>query len=196
MVLLQNLQLKLVCSIFATNTKQMELIMSLFSLTGILNSKATVVIKDTALTQIKFKSSLPSEVREIGRVLERECGVDNITGITDNTSGVWSHKHDLREYSIYLDVSFGTELDTITTFKGLLRSVSFTHATKSTKDGLVENFSCVLDIVKNYDKDADFDMNAYVKYKETDPTTGKKILVPMVISANAIDENPVEMTEI
>lgn len=170
--------------------------MSIFTLTGILNSKATVVIKDTALTQIKFKSSLPSEVREIGRVLERECGVDNLTGITDNTCGVWSHKHDLREYGIYLDVTFGTELDTITTFKGMLRSVAFTHATKSTKDELVENFSCVLDIVKNYDKDADFEMNPYVKYKETEPTTGKKILVPMVLSAEKIEENPVEMTEI
>lgn len=190
------LQLKFLCSIFGTEIEQMELIMSLFSLTGILNSKGTVVVKDTALTQIKFKSSIPSEVRQIGRVLEKECGVDNLTGITDNTNGVWSHKHDLREYGVYLDVTFGTELSTITTFKGLLRGVSFNHATKSTNDGLVENFSCVLDIVKNYDKDADFDMNHYVKYKEIDPTTGKKILVPMVISAEQLNDNPVDLEEV
>ena len=109
--------------------------MSLFTLTGILNSKATVVVKDTALTQVKFKLSNPAEIRELGRVLTDKCGVDQLSYVTDNTNGVWSHKRDLKEYGIYLDVTFGTELQTITTFKCRLRTVSFTHATKSTKDG-------------------------------------------------------------
>lgn len=144
--------------------------MSLFTLTGILNSKATVVVKDTALTQLK--------------------------DVTDNTNGVWSHKRDLKEYGIYIDVNFGTELETITTFKGILRSVSFTHSTKSTGDGLVENSCCTLEILKNYDKDSDFEMNPYVKYKEVEPTSGKKVLIPMVLTAEQIDTNPVDMTEI
>ena len=150
------MQLKFFSSIFAfqkqTNGDQD---MSLFTLTGILNSKATVVVKDTALTQLKFKVSIPAEVREIGRVLTNECGVDQLKDVTDNTNGVWSHKRDLKEYGIYVDVNFGTELETITTFKGILRSVSFTHSTKSTNDGLVENACCTLEILKNYDKDSE-----------------------------------------
>ena len=191
------MQLKFFSSIFAfqkqTNGDQD---MSLFTLTGILNSIATVVVKDTALTQLKFKVSIPAEVREIGRVLTDECGVDQLKDVTDNTNGVWSHKRDLKEYGIYVDVNFGTELETITTFKGILRSVSFTHSTKSTNDGLVENACCTLEILKNYDKDSDFEMNPYVKYKEVEPTSGKKVLIPMVLTAEQIDTNPVDMTEI
>ena len=92
--------------------------MSLFTLTGILNSKATVVVKDTALTQLKFKVSIPAEVREIGRVLTDECGVDQLKDVTDNTNGVWSHKRDLKEYGIYVDVNFGTELETVGSGRG------------------------------------------------------------------------------
>lgn len=177
-------------------TKQMETKMPQFSATGILNSKSTIVVKDTALTQIKFKTSIPSEVREIGRVLETECGVDSLTGTTNNANGVWSHKHDLREYGVYVNVTFGTEIDEITKFTGVLRSITLSHATKSTKDGLVENYNCVLDIVKNYDKDSDFAMNPYVKYKQIEPATGKKILVPMTLEAETIDQNPIETTDI
>lgn len=169
---------------------------SLISAYGTLMSMSRAVVKDTVLSKVKFKITGSADAKEFAEVLERKFGMSNLESIVKLDETPWTNmKTDLKEYSVYFHVVFGTELEDITEFDAKGVSATFTHTIKDTGDGVEENTTCTIEMLKN-DDEIDGRIAPYIKYKELNPQTGKKVLVPMKFEITKIDSDPVVMTSI
>ena len=159
--------------------------------TGLIMSNGQTTLKDTNLMKLKIKITGTSDAKEFADVLADVYGVD------DANAGfpVGTTKEDLRDYGVYAEISFGTELQGINSFKVQMLSATFTHYRKNTKDGVDEGVFCNIDCIKNYD-DADNDITYWTKRKEC--RGGKKSFIPLVFDFYKLpsNDNPVEFTPI
>jgi hypothetical protein len=55
--------------------------------------------------------------------------------------------------------------------------------------------TCTIDGIKNRDEANDV-LEEWIKRKETNPQTGKKVLIPIKLEFHSLDENPVVFTPI
>lgn len=162
---------------------------SIIKATGLIMSNGQTTLQDTNLVKLKIKITGTADAKEFADVLANEYGVDNAnTGFPVGTT-----KEDLRDYGVYAEISFGTELQGINTFEVQMLSATFTHYRKDTKDGVDEGVFCNIDCIKNYD-DADGDINFWTKRKEC--RGGKKSFIPLVFNFYKLGNNPVVFTPI
>lgn len=169
---------------------------SLAALIVTLKSSSGVSIKDTTLTKFNFKVNSSSDAKELAKVLENKFGVEDAFSMVTSRCQYKPIKLPLEDYQIYLDVTFGTELETVATFSAQLRSVSFRHTVKDVGDGVEDTVDATMELLKNEDGVEDSKVRHYLNFKETNPQTGKKLLVPMKFEFWKRDNNPIVYTEI
>lgn len=158
---------------------------------GTLMSMGPTVVKDTTVTKFKLKITGTSDTREFAKVLENSFGVEDI----NIAFPLGSVKADLRDYGVYIKVDFGTELEHLVTFSGIANTATFTHTRKDAGDGVEENMTCTIDGIKNRDEANDI-LEEWIKRKETNPQTGKKVLIPLKFEISSLDDNPVTLTPV
>jgi len=158
---------------------------------GTLMSMAPTVIKDTTVTKVKLKITGTSDTKEFAKVLENSFGVENI----NMSFPQGSVKADLRDYGVYVKVDFGTELENVVTFTACANTATFTRTVKEVADGVDDSMCCTVDCIKNRDA-ANEILEEWIKRKELNPQTGKKVLIPMKIQLYSLDQNPVILTPI
>ncbi len=158
---------------------------------GTLMSMGPTVVKDTTVTKFKLKITGTSDTKEFASVLENKFGVEDI----NIRFPIGSVKADLRDYGVYIQVDFGTELEHLVTFSGVANTATFTHTRKATGDGVDESMSCTIDGIKNRDE-ANAILEEWIKRKETNPQTGKKVLIPIKLEIYSLDSNPVVLAPI
>ena len=158
---------------------------------GTLVSMGPTVVKDTTVTKFKFKIAGTSDSKEFAKVLENSFGVEDV----NISFPLGSTKADLRDYGVYVSIDFGTELEQLVTFTGILNTATFTHTRKDTGDGVDETVTCVVDGIKNRDGANDV-LEEWIKRKELNPQTGKKVLIPLKFEITSLDENPVTLTPV
>lgn len=158
---------------------------------GILMSMGPTVVKDTTVTKLKLKITGTSESKELAKVLDGTFGVENVN--MEFPQG--SVKADLRDYRVYVKVDFGTDLESLVTFDACVNTATFTRTVKNTGDGVDDSMVCTLDCIKNRDGANDI-LEEWIKRKETNPQTGKKVLVPLKFVISSLEDNPVVLTPI
>ena len=158
---------------------------------GTLMSMGPTVVKDTTVTKFKFKITGTSDSKEFAEVLENTFGVEDV----NIRFPLGSTKADLRDYGVYVKVDFGTELEQLVAFSGILNTATFTHTRKNTGDGVEETLACVVDGIKNRDEANDI-LEEWIKRKELNPQTGKKLLIPIKFEITSLDDNPVTLTPV
>lgn len=168
---------------------------SLMYAVGTLMTRSNVLVKDTSLTKFTFKITGSSDTREFAQVLERSFGVEDIDSIVKSRCPFTPVKVPLDDYGVYLEIDFGTELEHISTFTARAKSATFRHQIKDAGSGVEDILNCTIELLKNED-DEDGKVGSKLKFKEIDPQTGKKVLVPMKIELWKLDSNPVVLTEI
>jgi hypothetical protein len=158
---------------------------------GTLVSMGPTVVKDTTVTKFKFKITGTSDSKEFAKVLEDSFGVEDV----NISFPLGSTKADLRDYGVYVSIDFGTELEQLVTFSGILNTATFTHTRKDTGDGVDETVTCTVDGIKNRDGANDI-LEEWIKRKELNPQSGKKVLIPIKFEITSLDENPVTLTPV
>lgn len=157
--------------------------------TGVIMSNGQTTLKDTNLMKLKLKITGTSDTKEFAQVLEDRYGVEDANcGFPLGTV-----KEDLRDYDVFAEISFGTEIEGISTFSAQLLTATFTHYRKEVKGGVDEGMFCTVDCIKNYD-DADNDITFWTKRKEC--RGGKKTLIPLKFDFFKLDNSPVTFTPI
>lgn len=159
--------------------------------TGTLMSIGRTTIKDTTLPKFKFRISGTSDSKEFARELEKTFGVEDV----DRPFPQGSLKADLRDYGVYLEITFGTQIEEITTFQARAVAATFVHTVKNAGDGVEDTVVCNVDCIKNKDT-ADDLLDEYIKFKELNPQSGKKVLVPMKFELKKLDSDPIVLRPI
>lgn len=153
-------------------------------------TRSSVSIKDTTLTKFTFKVNGSADAREFAKVLEQKFGVEDLYSMVTSRCQFRPNKIPLEDYGVFLDVNFGTELEQISSFKCWLKSVTFRHTVKNVGDGVEDTLDATLEVIKNED-DEDGRVGHYLKWKELNPQTGKKLLVPFKFEFWKADGNPI-----
>lgn len=158
-------------------------------------TRSSVSIKDTTLTKFTFKVNGSSDTRELAKVLEQKFGVEDLYSMVTSRCQFKPIKIPLEDYDVFLDVNFGTELEHISSFKCWLKSVTFRHNIKNAGGGVEDTLDATIEIIKNED-DEDGKVGHYLKWKELNPQTGKKLFVPFKFEFWKADGNPIVYTAI